>query len=311
MQHPRATTLVTIAWLAGACAPQSVVREPVELDGGAVAPVPGQRPGERADGPPARLDAWPSDAPGAIPRDAALRPPDAPAPPDGGGGGAIDPPVPPVRTPDAAVGAPAGPLALLVVGSVDPLGTDDAQLRSRLESSGLRVRLAADSGPASQAAGANLVVISGTTLGGNVAGKYTALPIPLVCLEPAVMAPMRLTGADDNGQGNATGSQVTITAAQHPLAAGLSGTVTVTATAVNFGWGLPAESATRVAHLAGMANRWAIFSYERGAMLVGAPATPAPARRVGLFVHTMVADRLTPAGWELFDAAVAWALAAR
>jgi hypothetical protein len=56
-----------------------------------------------------------------------------------------------------------------------------------------------------------------------------------------------------------------------------------------------------------MPNRVAIYSYEKGAMMVG--GTPAPARRVGIFVHVGVADRLTPAGWQLFDAAIDWALA--
>ena len=118
---------------------------------------------------------------------------------------------------------------------------------------------------------------------------------------------MRLTGDGDNAQGNTTGTQITITA-QHPIVAGQTGTVAVTSGAANFGWGLPAESAARIATVTGMANRYAIFAYEKGALLVGMPATPAPARRTVLFIHTMVSPRLTPAGWQIFDAAVSWTL---
>ena len=138
--------------------------------------------------------------------------------------------------------------------------------------------------------------------------KYAVLPLPVLCLEPAILGAMRLTADGDAALGNATGSQITITASEHPVAAGLTGTVDVTVAAVNFGWGLPGEGAARIATLAGMANRYAVFAYEKGALLVGTPALPAPARRVVLFIHTLVADRLTPAGWQVFDAAVGWSL---
>jgi hypothetical protein len=309
MQHARSTNFLVLALLASACAPQPVSREVAEVDAGAppardgaVAPLTPPRP---AVAPPsAPLDARPADTAPPAGRDAASRPPDTARPPDASPV-SIDPPV---RPPDARVEIPPAPTALLVVGVLNPLPTDDGQLKVRLEGNGLTVKLGQDSGPATQADGVDLVVISGSSAGAMVAGKFTTIAVPVVCLEPVVLAPMRLTAAGDNGHGNATGNQITITAAEHPIAAGQSGTIAVTAGAANFGWGLPAESATRIAQVAGMANRYAVFAYERGAMLVGAPATPAPARRVALFVHSLVADRLTPAGWQIFDAAVSWAL---
>jgi hypothetical protein len=288
-----------------ACAPQSVTREIQLTDGGpgldgAPAPV-------RLDGPlrPAGvIDAGPADAP-PPPRDTAARAADTAARP-ADTSVLIDPPA--TLSPDAAAEAPGRPIALLVVGSTMPLGNDDDKLRQRLENNGLTVRLALDTGAPAAADGASLVVISGSSLGSNVGNKYTGLAIPVLCLEPAILAAMRLTGAGDAAQGNATGTQITITASEHPVAGGLTGTVDVTQGPVNFGWGLPGESATRIATLAGMANRYAVFAYEKGAMLVGMPPLPAPARRVVLFIHTLVADRLTPAGWKVFDAAVGWSL---
>jgi hypothetical protein len=291
MQRQRSACVLSIYLLAAACAPQSVLRDVEIVDGG-----PGR------DGTPSRDGArvaTPSDggrdtAPGI--RDAAPRPADR-----GVDGASIDPPA---RVPDAAPNPPPAGTALLVVGAVMPLAMDDDKLKTRLEARGLAVKLGLDSGPITQAAGVDLVVLSGTSMGANLGEKYQALPVPVLCLEPAVFAAMRLTASGETAQGNATGTQITITAS-HPIAGGRTGTFAVVTGAVNFGWGLPAETADRIATVTGMPNRYAVFSYEKGTTMVGMPA---PARRVALFVHTMVADRLTPAGWQIFDSAVDWAV---
>jgi hypothetical protein len=162
------------------------------------------------------------------------------------------------------------------------------------------------SGPATQASGVDLIIISGSGLGNDVGAKYLAAAAPVICLEPVIFGRMRLTAATETAQGSVTASQITITAA-HPIVADMTGTVAVTSAAAEVGWGLPA-AASRIATVGMMANRYAVFAYDKGAMLVGMPATPAAGRRVGLFIRTGVADRLTPTGWRIFEGAVRWAL---
>ena len=99
--------------------------------------------------------------------------------------------------------------------------------------------------------------------------------------------------------------RLTILDGTHPLAAGLSGTVTVVQAASNVGWGAPAPMAARIASIQGAASRVAIFAYTRGAeMSMG----PAPAKRIGIFAQESVSSRLTDAGIQLLGAAVDWAI---
>ena len=88
-------------------------------------------------------------------------------------------------------------------------------------------------------------------------------------------------------------TRVTITAAGHPLAAGLTGNVAVYSSAWRLVWGVPGPGATRVAHVAGMTTRPAIFAYETGAPMLGGAA---PAKRVAFFLHENTMDVTTPDG---------------
>jgi hypothetical protein len=296
MQRARVITVILafVACATSGCAPRPVLRGPevIEADGGEPTTpvvVPAGSPDLR---PP--LDAAPLPVP-VPPRppaperlDAAAPPPDTALPPDAA------PPPPKV--------------ALLVVGTTAPLPPDDTKLKTRLEGKGLMVKVTGDSQPATQAMGVDLVVISGTSVGNMVTGKYQAVTIPVLCLEPAIMGAMKMTGNGATGSGVATTNQIAIALPAHPIAAGQTGTVAITTAATTeISWGAPAATADHIASLVGMAGRSTAYAYDKGQMMVG---TPAPARRVGLFIHTKVADRLTPAGWQMFDAAVDWALGA-
>src|SRR4029079_9837920 len=88
-----------------------------------------------------------------------------------------------------------------------------------------------------------------------------------------------------------------------PLAAGLSGTVTVSTAADIFAQGSPTGSADVAARLPGTSTA-SDFGYDTGAAMAGLAA---PARRVGLFFTDNTAASFTTQGWALFDAAVTWA----
>ena len=87
----------------------------------------------------------------------------------------------------------------------------------------------------------------------------------------------------------------------------MSQSVKVTTRRRHVGWSVPAESALVIAGLMDHPERATIFAYNKGAPM--ADDHVAPAKRIGMFLHGNSASRLTEAGWDLFDAAVNWAIA--
>jgi hypothetical protein len=149
-----------------------------------------------------------------------------------------------------------------------------------------------------------VVVISSTSNSGDVTTKYRTAVTPVVIWEPLLFDEFGMTSTASTNQGTQTGqTQVAIVNAAHPLAAGLSGTVTVSSS-TTFTFGVPNASAVVVARPPSNASRASIFAYERGAGMVGAHrARP----RVGLFLHDTTAASLTASGRSLVDAALRWA----
>jgi hypothetical protein len=208
---------------------------------------------------------------------------------------------------DAAIRWATMPRALFVVGAT-PLRPADASIRSRLERNcglAVDVRLATAL-RTSDVTGMDVVVISDTARSDDIGSRFRTIPVPMVILEPSLWGDMKMVG--DVGQtdfGKAFDQmQIDIVDAAHPLAAGLSGRVTVTSSGQEFGWGAPGPEAKRVATIVGRADQLAIFSYEPGANMLGLKA---PAPRVGWFAGGDAAASFTADGWRLFDAAVGWA----
>jgi hypothetical protein len=196
------------------------------------------------------------------------------------------------------------PYALFVVGSTT-LSAADAAARDRLVAGGfvpvLRTGAAATT---ADAGGKAVVVISSTSNSGDVTTKYRTAVTPVVIWEPLLFDEFGMTSTASTNQGTQTGqTQVAIVNAAHPLAAGLSGTVTVSSS-TTFTFGVPNASAVVVARPPSNASRASIFAYERGAGMVGLTA---PGRRVGLFLHDTTAASLTASGRSLVDAALRWA----
>ncbi len=156
--------------------------------------------------------------------------------------------------------------------------------------------------------GVRLVLISSSVASTSVGTTFKTTPVPVIVWEYGLFDDMGMSGTSSGPNFGETGliTQLTISQPSHPLAAGLSGTVTVHTTAqrMAYGSGLPASAIT-VAHVPGTSGRSLIWGYESGAAMVGLNA---PARRVGLFFHDASGSNATPQGWQLFDAAVLWAL---
>jgi hypothetical protein len=195
--------------------------------------------------------------------------------------------------------------ALLVVGDVK-LSKSDTQLQASLLRLGFTVApISGKIATAADAAGKAAVIISGSSWSDDVGGEFTDVTVPVVVFDAADYYPMKMTGKQMGTDfDSADGTRLTVLASSHPLAAGLSGTVTVANSSLMLSWGLPSSSATRIATIVGQSNRFTIFGYEAGAMMVNYPA---PARRVGFFVRYPGDATYTAAGLQLFEASVLWA----
>ncbi|MEL6591157.1 MAG: hypothetical protein AAFQ68_13795, partial [Bacteroidota bacterium] len=201
--------------------------------------------------------------------------------------------------------------ALFVTDS-DPANynSSDQNIYARLQSLGLTITpVGGPSNPATAAAanGKDVVIISSTASTAAIGGMYTNTPVPMVVCESYLFDNMHMTGNVfnvDYGQMSPV-DRVRIIDPSHPIASGFNGNVTVTAAPTTLRWGKPSNSADRVARLLGAPNRFAIFVYETGDMMVGMPA---PAMRIGFFFETVTGGHTTNAGWTMFDQSVMYAL---
>src|SRR6185436_12185536 len=197
------------------------------------------------------------------------------------------------------------PYALLIAGSATPGAAYEA-VRGRLEEAGyVPVVKVPSTATAADANGKAVLVISSTIPDTALGARFRNSIAPIVTWETHLFDDLGLTSAA-SGNAGVTGNQrrLDIVRPAHPLAAGLSGRVTVTSANASFAWGKPAATAAIIARLTNNPGRAAIFGYERGAAMVGLAA---PGRRVGLFLGDSTAVGLTSEGWALFDAAVRWA----
>jgi glucose/arabinose dehydrogenase len=194
---------------------------------------------------------------------------------------------------------------LFVAASLEPsLDVNDLAVVNHLRGLGYAVTVQDDNlVQTGDAAGRQLVIISSSVTSGNVGFKFTSAAVPVITWEDALYDELRMTLDGAAGHGILAAQQaVDVAATQHPLTAGLAGSIVVSDPAAIFSWGAPTASAVQVATLAGDSSKAAIFGYETGAAMT---TLNAPARRVGFATGTA---NFTGNGWSLFDAAVTWAL---
>ncbi len=198
------------------------------------------------------------------------------------------------------------PPALLVTGSI-VLGPGDQAVKARLESLGFAVTTrAAAASFARDARGKALVAISSTVSVPAVNTKFRASIAPVLTWESELFDDLGLTGAQPGRDFGRIGGQrlAFVFDPASPLAAGLSGNVTIASVPSPFAWGRPRTSAQIVLQSIGTARRPLVFTYERGDALVGLTA---PSRRVGFFLGDSTAASWTADGAALFEAAAVWA----
>jgi hypothetical protein len=195
--------------------------------------------------------------------------------------------------------------ALLITDDANVTAGIDAPLYDRLLDLGVSVTIVsnAESGP-DDVADNCVVIVSASGASVDVNTKFLNAPVGVVLLEPALYDDMRLVASSSELGWSDGHDNITIIEPQHPLAAGLSGTVSIYEGGGRVSWGLPVESAQVVATWPDNANRATLIGYEKGAEM--AHGFIAPARRVGFPGGTtsapMTAERI-----DLFEAAVLWA----
>jgi hypothetical protein len=206
-------------------------------------------------------------------------------------------------------GLPPGLKVILVTNGTPALSAGDTVMVDRLHSRGFVVTFTTDvAATADVVAGQDLIVISSSAESGPLGTKIRDVAIPVLCIENGAFPTMGLSGttlATDYGS-TFNQTMVTIADGAPPLAGGLGGSVTISATPAELGWAQPAASAVTAATMAGDPTHAMLFGYPAGAAM---PGLVAPARRVGFAIRETAAANLTDDGLALFDAAVTYALA--
>ena len=194
--------------------------------------------------------------------------------------------------------------ALLVVGEGGPNEVDPL-FRTRLEQLGWRVDTISDTSViGTDLTAVDLIVVSPSVVSNTIDTSLRDVALPIVTSEEKLFAPLGMTGdAESVYFGESQGSaDIQLVSDDHPLSAGLSGTVRVSDVPHGLAWGAPSPNAIVVATVPGDETKAAIFAYEMDAPMIGMTA---PERRVGLF-HDYAAAYSDDA-WALFDAAIRWA----
>ncbi len=151
-------------------------------------------------------------------------------------------------------------------------------------------------------AGMKLGIITATASSGKVGSKYKSAAEPILTWKPWIYDDMGLTSVEyQTDYGLVSDQSVTILQPGHPLAAGLSGEVDILDSYHNMTWGEPASEGVKIAAVRG---HTALFAYETGMIL--ADGDIAAGCRIAFPGHENSPAFHTDAGWQLFDAAVAW-----
>ncbi|HEC08829.1 MAG TPA: hypothetical protein ENI86_04555, partial [Acidimicrobiales bacterium] len=139
----------------------------------------------------------------------------------------------------------------------------------------------------------------------EIGNMFETTNVPVFTWEGWLFDDMELTASSANGETSANASQVVIQSPSHDIAAGHTGTVTVSGGASKFSYGQVLASGDNIATVAGNSGQSAVFAYDTNDTLDG--GLSAPARRVAMFPSYSTPTEITADGWDIFEAGVDWA----
>jgi hypothetical protein len=157
--------------------------------------------------------------------------------------------------------------------------------------------------------GKALIIVSSSVGSGDVADKFRDVAVPVVNWEAALQDNFLFTTDEDTVTRGVTGgqTQLEITDPTHPIAGGLSGTVTIADAAIEVSWGFPVTQAKQIAKTVDGTGHVAIYAYEKGDTLLDG-STKAAERRVHIFGGDATYSGLNATGRQLWHNAINWAL---
>jgi hypothetical protein len=200
-----------------------------------------------------------------------------------------------------------GRKALLVVDSPTSMSDGETIVMETLEERGLVVTVGASTGPASLAAGMNVVVVSDSAGSGDFVPIFGSVAVPMIVFGNSAYSSLGWTPSSSSKGTVGSTTMVSMTSVSTPLAsdlaAGSSFTAILATTSTSLYWGSPGGSPIAVASIMGSATELIDFAFEKGAATVTGTA---PARRVGLGFKTSAVQNLTIDGFKLLSAAVDW-----
>ncbi|WP_249864003.1 hypothetical protein [Paenibacillus konkukensis] len=184
-------------------------------------------------------------------------------------------------------------------------GGGDALVVKRLKGLGYEVYVTADKElTAEQALAYRFVFVSSTVNSGKVGDKLKKSPVPVIYAESQNIGDIELSGkSSDIDNGDFRGRAVTIKKADHPMAAGFKGDVTVYQSEGKIGFVVP-EGGDIIASAPDDERRAVICAFEKGTPNMS--KEPLPAREVYFYLVGGEEINQTDDGWKLFDAAVQW-----
>jgi len=192
---------------------------------------------------------------------------------------------------------------LLVVADPAALQAGETEIKDRLETQGATVTLADDNTvTVADADSSDAVLVSQGVSSSAVNTKLNNTTTGVVVWKPSLYDDLGLTASA--GGTLAAQTQLDIVDPTHPIADGLTGTVTVYDPAKKVTHGTPAATAAVVADTAGAGTEAVIFTYNEGDTL--ANSTTAAGRRVGFYFDTNAPTVASNDGWVLFDNTVTW-----
>ncbi len=194
---------------------------------------------------------------------------------------------------------------ILLVTGANPIASADERILFQLENIlGLNVQVISQFAVSeSDANNKDAVLISSTVWSTTIGTMFTNTSVPVLTWEAALL--------DDLGMSNTGGSrengvsEIDVIGSGHPLAAGKSGTVTISTLPESVTYGIPLASAEVIATSSTNASRARIFAYEVGANLT---SITAPARRAYIYLYEDGHSSWTAEAQDLFNAMVKWTL---
>ncbi|UCE53207.1 MAG: hypothetical protein JSV31_28780, partial [Desulfobacterales bacterium] len=195
--------------------------------------------------------------------------------------------------------------ALFVVGH-HRLNSSDRAIKRHLESKGFKVSVKKDKYARTRDAhDKDLIFISETAHSKRVNIKSLDKDVPIICSEPRLFDDLGMTGPHhgiDYGHARREKYIHMVDDGDFlPESFTQDKDVKVSYKKSKMGWGVPGNGAIRVATLPRSEEKCTIFAYNRNVV--------APAKRIAYFLYGSAAKLQTPAGWELFNAVVDWAVA--